>query len=146
MKSELKYALIFSAMQLIWLLLEFRSGLQTTYKDLHPIISMFVAIPSIIIMVMGITAKKKELGGEITFKQAFLAGVLISFIVAMLSPLVILIFSKSINPNFFTDFQNLEQAMQYFNLSSYMLQGAMGAMLMGTVTSAVVAAVVKNKK
>jgi hypothetical protein len=155
MKSELKYALIFSAMQLVWLFLEYMSGLQTIHKELHPIVSMLVVVPSAIIFALGMLAKKKESGGEITFKQAFLAGILLSFIAAMLNPVVILIFSKSINPNFFLDFQNyavergqmtLEQAMQYFNLSSYMLQGAMGTMLMGTIISAIVAAIIKNKK
>jgi hypothetical protein len=155
MKSELKYALIFSAMQVIWLFLEYTSGLQTIHKELHPLVSMLIVIPAAVIFSMGIRAKKKELEGVITFKQAAVAGILISFVAAMLSPVVMLIFSRSINPNFFTDFQNyavekgqmtLEQAMQYFNLSSYMLQSAMGTMLMGTVISTIVAFIIKNKR
>ncbi len=155
MKTELKYALIFIAMQLVWLIIEVLSGLQTIYKDLHPIVSNFIFIPSVAIMAMGIRAKKKDLGGKILFREAFLAGVLMSFIIAMLSPLVILIFDKFINPNFFTDFQNyavekgmlnIEQAKDYFNLKSYMLQSALGAMVMGTVTSAIVAAVIRTNK
>jgi hypothetical protein len=68
---------------------------------------------------------------------------------------VILIFDKLINPNFFTDFQNyavekgmlnMEQAKEYFNLKNYMIQSALGAMVMGTVTSAIVAAIIRTKK
>jgi hypothetical protein len=155
MKTELKFALIFIAMQLAWLIIEVLSGLQTTHKDLHPIVSNFILIPSVAIMAIGIRAKKKDLGGHILFKEAFLAGVVMSFIIAMLSPLVILIFDKLINPNFFTDFQNyavekgmlnMEQAKEYFNLKNYMIQSALGAMVMGTVTSAIVAAIIRTKK
>jgi hypothetical protein len=154
MKTEIKFGLLFSAAQLFWLLFEYIFGLQTTFKNLHPVISNFFAVPAIVIMVYAILAKRTELGGEITFFKALLAGVLVSVVVAVISPLVILIFHYLINPHFFTDFQNYsikmgkmqpQEAKDYFNLKSYILQGIFGALMMGTVTSLVVAAVIKKK-
>ena len=154
MNTELKYALIFAVMQLAWLELEFVSGLQTLHKDIHQVVSVLVAIPTAVIMVIGIQAKKKKLGGTISFQQSFRTGVYISIIGALFSPLTMLIFDKLINPDFFTDFQNyvigkgmmnVEQAKEYFNLKNYMIQSALGAMVMGTVSTGIIAAVIKMK-
>jgi len=40
---------------------------------------------------------------------------------------------------------NLENAQAYFNLKSYMIQSAFGALAMGVVTAAVVAFFMKSK-
>ncbi len=154
MKTEIKFGLLFSAAQLFWLVFEFVFGLQTTFINLYAVISNFFAVPAIIIMAYAILTKRSELGGEITFLKALLTGVLVSVVVAVISPLVILIFHYLINPHFFTDFQNYsikmgkmqpQEAKDYFNLKSYILQGIFGALAMGTVTSLVVAAVIKKK-
>jgi len=154
MKTELKYGIFFSITQLFWLLFEFVFGLQTTFMSMHAMVTNFFAVPAIVIMVYAILAKRAELGGEITFLKALITGVTISLVVAALSPVVILIFHYLINPHFFTDFQNysvkmgkmsLREAEAYFNLKSYILQGIFGALMMGTVTSLVIAAVIKKK-
>ncbi|MDP3149783.1 MAG: DUF4199 domain-containing protein [Ignavibacteria bacterium] len=154
MKTEIKFGLFFSAAQLFWLLFEFVFGLQTTYKNFHAVITNFFAVPAIVIMTYAILTKRNDLGGEITFLKTLLTGVYVSAVVAVISPVVILIFHYLINPHFFTDFQeyyvkigkmSVQEAKNYFNLKSYILQGIFGALMMGTVTSLVVAAVIKKK-
>jgi len=102
---------------------------------------------------MGILAKKKELGGVISFKQAFMSGLIISVIVAVLSPVGAYIFHNFINPNFFTDFTQYavskglmtqDKAEMYFSFSNYAMMGAVAALVMGAITSLVVALIVRN--
>ena len=154
MKTEIKFGIFFSVTQLFWLLFEFVFGLQTTFMSMHAVVTNFFAIPAIIIMVYAILAKRTELGGQISFLKALITGVLVSLVVAALSPVVLLIFHYLINPHFFSDFQNYvvkmgkmqpQEAKDYFNLKSYILQGIFGALMMGTVTSLVIAAVIKKK-
>ncbi|MES2766969.1 MAG: DUF4199 domain-containing protein [Bacteroidota bacterium] len=153
MKTEIKWGIIFAVMSLAWLVLEYALGFHTTKKDSHAMFTNFFAIPAIAIMAMGILAKKKELGGVISFKQALVSGLIISTIVAVLNPVGAFIFHNFINPNFFTDFTQYtvlkglmtqEKAEMYFNFGNYAMMGAVAALVMGAVTSLVVALIVRN--
>lgn len=151
---EIKFGLIFSAVLLGWLALEYAVGLHTTYLHLHPYATNLFFFPAVTVMALGLRARKRALGGVITFKQAFLSGLLISAIVAALSPVLMVIFVQFINPNFFADFQRYavvngvstaEEAAAYFNLNSYMWQSAIGALIMGALTSAAIAWLIRSK-
>jgi hypothetical protein len=153
MKTEVKWGIIFAVMSVAWLTLEYLLGFHTTKKESHALFTNFFAIPAIAIMAMGILAKKKELGGVISFKQALISGLIISAIVAVLSPIGSYIFHSFINPNYFTDFKEyaISQGMMkpadaeaYFNFNNYALMGAVAALGMGAITSLVVAAIVRN--
>ena len=152
-KIELKWGLIFAAMQLVWITLEFLFGLHDKYISWHPTVSNFIALSSIIIMVLAIRDKRAALNGKITFGTAFLCGLGVSVVVAILSLLTQLIFFRLINPNFFANFiryaienskTTLEQAQANFNLTSFMLQGAIGAIIIGVFTSLVIATVIRK--
>ncbi len=152
-KLEIKWGVIFAAMQLIWITLEFAVGLHDKHISWHPTISNFIAIPSIIIMVLAIREKRAVLDGKITLGKAFLCGLGVSVIVAILSPLVQIIFFRLINPNFFTSMikhaiesgqATLEQTQANFNLSNYLMLGAIGSIVMGAITSLIIAAIIKK--
>ena len=152
-KLELKWGVIFAAMQLLWITLEFVVGLHDKYISWHPIISNFIAIPSIIIMVLAIRKKRSVLDGRITFGKAFLCGLGVSIVVAVLSLLVQTIFFRLINPNFFANMikyaiengkSTLEQAQAFFNVNNYLLQGAIGSIVIGAITSLIIAAIIKK--
>ena len=152
-KIELKWGLIFAAMQLVWITLEFAFGFHDKHISWHPTVSNFIALPSIIIMVLAIRDKRAALNGKITFGTAFLCGLGVSVVVAILSLLVQLIFFRLINPNFFANFikyaienskMTLEQAQANFNLTNYMVQGAIGAIIIGAITSLIIAAIIKK--
>ena len=152
-KIELKWGLIFAAMQLVWITLEFLFGLHDKYISWHPTVSNFIALPSIIIMVLAIRDKRAALNGKITFGTAFLCGLGVSVVVAILSPLVQIIFFRLINPNFFansikyaveTGQETLAQAQANFNLTNYLMLGAIGSIIMGAITSLIIAAIIKK--
>ena len=154
MKTEIKWGLIFTAVSLLWMMLERVTGLHDKYIHLHPILTNLFAIPAIVMMVLAIKEKKRLFGGKISFKQAFLCGLGVSVVVAALSPLAQWITSRVISPNFFTNainhavqagLQTREQAEAFFSLNSYMLQASLGALVMGTLTSLIVAAFLRTK-
>ncbi len=153
-KTELKWGVIFSVMGLVWLTLEYLVGLHGKFIAWQAILTNLVAIPSVIIMVLAILEKRRVLGGTISFKQAFLCGLGVSVVVAALSPLTTFIFHKIINPDYFTNVirysvetgkSTLAQAEAFFNLQSYMLQGVLAALIIGSITSLVIAAMIKKE-
>ena len=141
-KTELKWGVIFSVMGLVWLTLEYLVGLHGRFIAWHPYLTNLVAIPSVIIMVLAILEKRRVLGGNISFKQAFLCGLGVSLVVAVLSPITQFIFHRLINPGFF------ENAIRYGveqGKPSYMLQSVLAAIIIGSITSLVIAAMIKKE-
>jgi len=83
-----------------------------------------------------------------------MAGLVITLIVVILSPLSQYITSEFITPDYFTEVisyavdqgeMTREDAEAYFNLKSYIIQSMIRALVMGLVTSAIVAIFVKSK-
>jgi phosphotransferase system glucose/maltose/N-acetylglucosamine-specific IIC component len=155
MKTEIKWGLIFSLVQLLWLSLEYAVGLHDRYISLHLFLSLLFIIPAFVMMILAIAEKRRSLGGSIGFKQAFLCGLGVSVVVSLLAPLNQFIFHRFINPSFFenmidymtsTGRSTLEQANAVFNLKSYMLQASMGAIVAGVITSLILAAIMRDRK
>ena len=155
-KLEIKWAFIFIATTLVWMVLEKLVGLHDTHIDKHMYMTNLFAIPAILIFVLALRAKKKkDYNGQMSYKQGFLAGLIITVIVTSFSPLTQWIISTIITPEYFpnviaysleTGFHNsLEEAEAYFNLNSYMVQSTIWAFVMGVVTTAIVAIFVKTK-
>ena len=155
-KIELKWALIFVGMSLLWMVLEKLAGLHSTHIDKHMYLTNLFAIPAIVVYVLALKEKKKiDYKGEMTYKQGFVSGLIITAIVALFSPLTQWITSTLITPEYFpnviahsveTGFHSsLEEAEAYFNLENYIFQSFVGAIIMGVITSAIVAFFVRTK-
>jgi len=148
-KVEIKWAFIFTAMMLIWMLLERLAGLHSTHIDKHMYYSNFVAIPAIAIYLLALLDKRKTYyGGLMTYKQGFKAGIIITIIVTALSPLAQIITSTVITPDFFSNMSDFavaqkdmtrEEAEASFNLKSYIFYMLIGTPVMGFITTVVVA-------
>ncbi len=154
MKTEIKWGLIFTFVQFLWICLEFAVGLHDKYVSMHPILTNLFIIPAVYVMYLAIREKKNILGGKITFGQAFLCGLGVSVIVAVLSPLSQYIFHRFINPNYFQNAINYAisagklteaEASSYFSLQSYMMQASLGAIVAGVITSLIIAAIIRSK-
>jgi hypothetical protein len=115
------------------------------------------AIPAILVYVFALKEKKnKDLGGAMSYKQGFISGMLITLFVTMLSAPTQWVVSEIITPEYFPNviayslksgyFQTQVEAEAYFNLENYMFQSVMGALLMGIMTTAIVAFFMKSKK
>ena len=154
-KIEIKWAVIFALMMLAWMALEKSLGYHDEKIADHPTFTNFVAIPSIAIYIFALLDKKKNFYyGLMSYKQGFISGVIISVIVAILSPFTQYITIEFITPEYFSNVieyavsqgkMTQEEAEGYFNLKSYLVQSVIGALVMGIVTSAFVAIFVKSK-
>jgi Protein of unknown function (DUF4199) len=155
MKTEIKWGLIFTLVQLLWLSLEYAVGLHDKYISLHRFFAFLFIILALAMMILAIAEKRRRLGGRINFKQAFLCGLGVSVVVSLLAPLTQFIFHRFINPGFFENMINnaistgrstLEQADAFFNLKIYMLQASMLAIVTGVINSLILAAVMRDRK
>lgn len=154
-RIELKWALIFVGMMLTWMVLERLGGFHDVRIAQHAIVTNFVAIPAIAVYVFALLDKRKNFyQGRMTYMQGLLSGVVITLIVTALSPLTQYITSKVITPHYFAniiDFSvregkmTAEEAANYFNLRSYMVQVLIGTPVMGLITSALVAIFTRKK-
>ena len=156
-KIEIKWAVIFSIMGLLWMVLEKLCGLHSTYIDYHLYLTNLFAIPAIIIMVMALKDKKKNFyNGQITYKQGLISGIILSIIIALISPLTQWITSYVITPEYFPNvikrsveigyYKTTEEAQANFNYKNYAIQGAIGALIMGIVTTAIAMIFIRTKK
>ena len=155
LKIEIKWAIIFVLAQLVWMLIERLAGLHDAHIDKHAIVTNFFAIPAIVIYVFALLDKRKNFyEGKMTYQQGLIAGLIITAIVTLLTPLSQYIISTIITPDYFTNaiqysvdngFQSQETAESFFNLQNYIIQGLIGAPIMGIVTTLIVAIFTRKK-
>jgi hypothetical protein len=152
---EIKWAVIFVIMTFVWMLLEKLFGLYTTHIDKHYIYTNFIAIPAIAVYVFALLEKRKrDFGGSMTYWQGLISGLIITAIVTVISPLTQVITNIVIAPEYFPNMMEfavssgkMDQvaAEKEFTLGSYIIQGLIGAPVMGVLTSAIVAIFTRRK-
>jgi len=155
-KIEFKWAIIFSVMGLLWMLLEKLAGLHSTYIDYHLYLTNLFAIPAIWVMVLALKDKKKSYyHGQMSYKQGLLSGIYLSLLIALISPLTQWITSYIITPEYFPNiikrsveigyYKSTVEAQSNFNYASYAVQGAIGALIMGITTTAIAMIFLRTK-
>lgn len=155
-KIEIKWALIFSLMTLAWIFIEKIAGLHSENIDLHPYLTNIFAVPAIIVMVLALKDKKKNFyNGNMTYMQGLISGVILSAFISILSPLTQWIITNVISPDFFKNmidftldlgyYKTQEDAEAYFNYENYAKQSAIGAFVMGVITTAVAMILLQTK-
>lgn len=153
---EIKWAIIFSVVGLLWMLLEKLTGLHSTHIDKHMYLTNLFAISAIIVMVLALKDKKRNFyKGQMSYKQGFVSGLIISVFIALLSPLTQWITSTIITPEFFPNViaysvetgyhKSVAEAEAYFNLKNYIIQSTVGALIMGIITTAVIMVFLQTK-
>ncbi len=152
---EIKWGLIFILAMLIWMVLERAVGLHGTHIDKHATYTNIFAVVAIAVYVFALLDKRKtDYDGKMTWKQGFISGLIISVVVAVLSPLAQFVTHTIITPDYFSNItehavskgeMTREQAEAYFGMGSYAMQSVISALFMGLITSAVVAVFVRKK-
>ena len=153
---EIKWAGLFIAMQLLWMVLEKLLGWHDQYIDYHMYLTNLFAIPAIAVMTYGLREKKHRFyNGRMTFKQGMISGTIISTIVAVMSPLTQWIISYVITPNYFATvikrsveigyFATTAEAEAHFNYANYAQQSVIGALFMGILTTFIVMLFLRSK-
>ncbi|MBI6120027.1 DUF4199 domain-containing protein [Salegentibacter maritimus] len=152
---EIKWGIIFFLISLVWMYFEKLMGWHDMLISKHPIYTNFFGLIAIAIYFFTMYDKRKNFfGGKMSWQQGFVSGVILSIIIALLSPIGQLITHYLISPDYFNNAiensvarntMQAEDAAAYFNLSSYIVQSIAGALMFGVVTAAIVALFVKRK-
>ena len=152
---ELKWGIIFIFITLLWMVLEKIVGLHEKYIDRQAIFTNLFAIPTVILFVFALLDKRKNFyNNKMSWLDGFLSGLIISIIVAILTPMSQFVTIKYITPEYFpnvieyvvkTGKMTSGEAAEYFNINNYILQSTFGGLLMGAITSAIVALFVRKK-
>ncbi len=153
-KTEIKWALIFIISSLLWVWIEKMFGLHDVYVAKHPLYTNLFGIIAVTIYILALREKKREyFAGIMTWKEGFTSGVIMTVLITILSPLAQYITYEYISPEYFWNItehtvavgsMSREDAEAYFSLKSYLIQATFGALVMGVVTSAIVAWFVKS--
>ncbi len=153
-KTEIKWALIFIISGLLWVWIEKLFGLHDVYVAQHPLYTNLFGIIAVTIYILAFREKKREyFKGIMTWKEGFTSGVIMTVLITILSPLAQYITYRYISPEYFNNIiehtvsvgaMSREDAEAYFSLRSYLIQATFGALVMGVVTSAIVAWFVKS--
>lgn len=153
----MKWAILFSLMALLWMTLEKLSGLHGKYIDYHLYLTNLFAIPAIWFMVLALKDKKKNFyHGIMTYQQGLISGIILSIFIAILSPITQWITSFLISPEYFPNvikrsvelgyYPTTAEAEANFNYKNYAISGAVGALIMGIVTTAIAMIFIRTKK
>lgn len=155
-KIELKWAFIFAAVILLWMILEKLSGLHEEYIDYHFYLTNLFAIPAILVMVLALKDKNKKFySGNMTYKQGLISGIIVSLIIALFSPLTQWIVSYIITPEYFPNvikrsvelgyFKTTLEAEANFNYKTYAINSTIFSLLFGTVTTTIAMVFLRKK-
>ena len=152
---EIKWGLIFVIMMLIWMYFEKAMGWYDEKIAEHATYTNFVAIPAILVYVFALLEKrKKHYKNVMSWKQGFVSGMIITAVVVILTPFSQMVTHDLISPEYFENVSayavnegqmTQAEADAYFNLKTYLWQSAVFALVIGAVTSALVAVFVRRK-
>ncbi|MFY8128071.1 MAG: DUF4199 domain-containing protein [Chitinophagaceae bacterium] len=153
---EIKWAIIFSLVGLLWIALEKFSGLHGKYIDYQIYLTNLFAIPAIIVMVLALKDKKNTFfNGQMTYLQGLVSGIILSIFIALLSPLTQWITTYVITPEFFPNaikrsvelgyFKTTGEAEANFNFKNYAIMGTISALVMGIITTAIAMIFLRSK-
>lgn len=155
-KIEIKWAFIFIAMMLSWMVLERIFGLHDTHIDQHATYTNLVAIPAILVYVFALLDKRKtDLSGFMSYGEALKSGVIITLIVTIFTPLTQYLTTSVITPDYFNNVidyavtqgqMTQEDAEAYFNTKSYIIQSTIFTPVMGVVTTLIVSLFTKKNR
>lgn len=90
MRNPIKYGLIMTILTSAWVLLMHFTGQYDNRESIvqSPFDLAFIIITPLVVWYFGISERKRQLGGKLTFNQGLVTGIKISLVYAVLSPFV----------------------------------------------------------
>ncbi len=153
---EIKWALRFTFLTLAWAIGEKAIGLHDEHIQHYGMYTNLFVILAILFFYLAIHEKKKYVyHNSMTFRQGFVSGMVLSFIIGVFNPFVQFVIYKSVTPDFFdtiiaykvkNHYMTLENAKIYFNLKTYMIESTFTSLSKGFITGAVISLILGNKK
>ena len=99
---EIRWGIIFFLIGLLWMYFEKAMGWHDELIGKHETYTNFFAIIAILIYVFALLDKRKSYyGGKMTYKEGLISGLIISVVVALLTPFSQWITNTYITPDYF---------------------------------------------
>ena len=163
-KSEIQTGILLTVGLFLWLMLEFFLGFHTTRIDYYPFFFWLIfTIPFLGIYWSMKSKRDKEYAGKISFIQALKSGLIVTFTICILSPIVVLLYVSVINPLFLSTMlahskvmiedynisvvdkeKMIVETTQFFSTFSYIKLTFLVSIISGTVLSLLTAALMKR--
>lgn len=152
---EFKWALYFTGFNLLWLSLEKLLGWHDAHIQQHAFYSLLIIFPMIAFYVFALLEKRdKYFEGKATWQQLFLAGGVLSLIIAGISPATVFYMNKFLSPqfidlaieNYVAREGKLEVATNFNSIEAYIKNAILFNVSMGIVIAAGVASFLKTVK
>ncbi|MFH1000166.1 MAG: DUF4199 domain-containing protein [Bacteroidota bacterium] len=153
-KFELKWGMLFIIAMIVWMIFEKLMGWHGPKIEQHPIYTNFYALVAILVYVLAFLDKRKNDRSKMEWRQGFVYGLGITLVVILLNPLNQWLVNYIISPEFFPNAINYavengklsqEDAESYFSFENYLIQSSIGGLLMGTISSALIALFIQKK-
>lgn len=156
-KIEIKWAIFFAIMTLLWMLLENLCGLHGKYIDYHLYLTNLFAIPAIWFMVLALKDKNRNFyHGKMGYKQGLVSGIILSAFIALLSPLTQWVISYVITPEYFPNvikrsveigyYKTTAEAEANFNFKNYAINSTIFAFVFGVITTAIAMIFIRTRR
>jgi hypothetical protein len=155
-KTEIKWAILYSLLNIMWLFMEKKLGWHDENISKHSVYTMFIIIPTFVVYFLAIKEKKQTyFNNKMNWRQGFISGLILSCFVALLSPIVVYLNNIIISPNFFSTMieysvahkiMSEENAKHYFTVPNYMFLSAVGSISSGVIFAAIVSIFTKSKE
>ena len=147
---EIKWSLIYGAIYLVWMLLEKTLGFHSTKAIKEPLFNLLFIPVSVVIYYLALREKKKVVfNNDIEWKQGFASGIVLSFLVTIISTTVVFITFSLISPTFFENaievVKDKERAQFNFNLPVFVKNNIFDKLSFGVVFSAIISYFIKTK-
>lgn len=154
-RIEFKWALLISIMLLLWKFLENKLGWHSTKISSYSHSKFYILLPFISYFIMALLDKRKNYYlNKMNFSQSFRSGVRISLLLMLFAPLLQVILTLFVSPNYFKQAIHysiayrgigLEEAEAQYNLSYYILKNTFILPLLGILTSALASLFIKRR-
>jgi len=153
---DIRWACYFGLMTIVWSILEKELGWYNENIAQYGFGSMLFAIPAVLFYYLAMRQKRDALypTGAFTWTQGFVAGIYLSFFVAIFMPGALFLSYKYICPDFFDNiiaykvnhhWMKQAEAEKIFNLRSALIEGSFSALSKGSITGGLVAIFLKRK-
>jgi len=152
---EFKWALYFTAFNMLWLSLEKYLGWHDELIQFHTFYSLLIIFPQVVFFYLAIREKKYQYyKGKVSWQQAFLSGGILSILIASLSPATIYYMNTFLSPDFIDvaidryliSGGKETSAKNFHSLEAYIKNAILFNVSMGIVISGIVALFLQTKK
>lgn len=154
--TELEWAAIITLFTLAWMFLEKTMGWHDEGIEQHATYTLLALPITVGLYFFALRAKREtDFGGTMTWKEGFQSGMILTLILALLSPLAQVITHRLITPDFFSNMIDYSVAgnkmprnvaEMVFSLGAYILQAVIGVLIFGAILSAILATVLQNRE